>query len=126
MSVSYTLCHLLSSFMPTFPEVKTQNSGKQRLFFILKKFLALSQYNSDTVSKPTELTDISFPEPHPTIQFNIPVVFLSSSNQTLPVFPIQKRCVGSRIPPEPPDLCRSLDGPLQPLDYALNGTEPCA
>lgn len=35
-----------------------QNSGKQRLFFILKKFLDLNQYNPDTVSNPTELTEV--------------------------------------------------------------------
>lgn len=63
----YQMCYLLSSFMSSFPELKTQNSGKQRLVFILKKFLDLSQYNPDTVSNPIELTNIGFPEPHPII-----------------------------------------------------------
>lgn len=64
---THKMCNLLSSFIPSFPEVKMQNSEKQRLFFILKEFLDIRQYNPDAVSNPTELTDIDFPELHPTI-----------------------------------------------------------
>lgn len=61
------MCNLFSSSMPSFPEVNMQNLGRQKIFFILKKFLDLSQYNPDAVSNAIELTAVGFPEPHPTI-----------------------------------------------------------
>jgi len=71
---TYKMCNLLSFSMPSFPEVNKQNLGKQSLFFTLKNFLDLSQYDPDAVSNTINSRGFSRTPPnHP---FNTPVAFL--------------------------------------------------
>lgn len=72
----YKMYNLLSFSMSSFSGVNMKNLGRQRLFFILKKFLDLGQYNPDAVSNAVNSHEFSkTPPSHP---FNVEVAFLPS------------------------------------------------